>query len=154
MAVKTAIIPIWKTVKDAKLAGHLSNMMMHVIPKPEDWVFRWEPEPPPGWVEAVNRVVTSTLALPIELGDAETEAAYNEWLERDHLGPLRAVWPERYQAVVEQVRAFILAGEDNHEENQEEKPKAPQGPPKPKKKPAAARSKCARKSKGRRNGNS
>ena len=66
MAAKAAIVPIWKSVKDVTLAGHLSNMVMSVIPKPEDWVSRWEPgPPPPGWVEAVNKVITSTLALPL-----------------------------------------------------------------------------------------
>ena len=139
VAVKGAIVPIWKSVKDPALAGRLSNMVMNVIPKPEDWAARWDPEPPLGWVEAVNNVITSTLALPVELGDAEIEAAYNEWFVRHHLEPLRGVWPERYQAVVEQVRAFILAGEDDNEENQKEKSEAFQGPSKHKEKPSAAK---------------
>ena len=150
MAVKAAIIPIWKSVGDAKLAGRLSNMVMQIIPKPEDWVARWAPEPPPEWVEAVNRVISSTLALPVELGATETIAAYNAWLELNHLEPLRAVWPERYQAVVEQLRAFILAGEDDDEKNQE-RLKALQAAAKPKK-PAAKKRKTTRKGKGRRKG--
>jgi hypothetical protein len=97
-------------------------MVMHTIPKPEDWVARWDPEPPLEWVEALSRVITSALALPIELGETETIAAYNTWLERNYLEPMRAVWPERYQAVVEQLRALILAGEDDDE-------KAKKGPP-------------------------
>jgi hypothetical protein len=128
MGVKAAVIPIWKTVPDAALAGRLSNMVMHVIPKPEDWASRWDPEPPPGWVDAVNTVVIATLAVPIELNDAQTEAAYNEWFERHHLEPLRAVWPERYRAVVEQVRAFILDDEDKDGKKQEEGPKSGQRP--------------------------
>jgi hypothetical protein len=122
MAVKAAIMPIWNSVGNPELAGRLSNMVMHTIPKPEDWVARWDPEPPLEWVEALSRVITSALALPIELGETETIAAYNTWLERNYLEPMRAVWPERYQAVVEQLRALILAGEDDDE-------KAKKGPP-------------------------
>jgi len=119
MAVKAAIPLIWKSVPGTELAGRLSNMVMAVMPKPADWASRWGPEPPPEWVEAVNRVVMFTLALPIELDDPKHEAAYNDWFERRHLEPLRAFWPDRYWAVVDQVRSFILTAGDGNEETQE-----------------------------------
>jgi hypothetical protein len=55
MAVKACITAIWKSVKDATLAGRLSDMVMDIIPKPEDWALRWQPEPPPEWVEATPK---------------------------------------------------------------------------------------------------
>ena len=127
MAVKAAITPIWESVDDKDLAGKLSNLVMRSIPKPEDWVARWEADPPPEWVEAVNKVIMSTLAMPVDLGDADLVVAYNDWFERDQLEPLRVIWPERYQTVVGQLRSFILAGEGDNEEKQEEKPKTVQG---------------------------
>ncbi|WP_147270294.1 MULTISPECIES: HTH domain-containing protein [Rhodopseudomonas] len=152
MAVKAAIIPIWKSVHNAELAGGLSDMVMQIVPKPEDWGARWDNEPPPEWVEAVNRVIMSTLAFPVELGETETIAAYNAWFELSCLEPLRAVWPDRYQAVVEQLRAFILSGEDDVVEKVKKKHKAHQAAAKPKRRAAKKkRRKAKRKGKGRRN---
>lgn len=150
MAVKAAIIPIWKSVRDAELAGRLSNMVAQIIPKPEDWVARWDPQPPPEWVEAVNRVVMSALSLPVELGQKEQIVAYNAWLQLNYLEPLRAIWPDRYEAVVEQLRAFILSREDEDEKDQEWL-KALQAVAKQKKRGAKERE-AARKGKNRRKG--
>jgi hypothetical protein len=61
----------------------------------------------------------STLALPVELGDDKKTLAYNAWLDLNYLKPLRAVWPNRYEAVVQQLRAFILSGGDDDEKDQE-----------------------------------
>jgi len=135
MAIKSAVIQIWKTEKDFALAGRLSNLIMSVVPKPEDWVGRWEGGPPPEWVEGVNQIIVASLTLPVELDDEETETAYNAWLERNHLEPLRSVWPGRYRAVVEHVRAFLLGAEDENDEEEKKIKPARNAPKKGKSKP-------------------
>jgi hypothetical protein len=67
---------------------------------------------------AVNRVMASSLALPFELtGNKQAIAAYNEWLERRLLAPMRASAPESYKIVVEYLKVFILNswGDDEKE---------------------------------------
>jgi tetratricopeptide (TPR) repeat protein len=116
MAAKAAVIQIWKTEPDFAVAGRHSNWAMGVLPRPEDWASRWQDGPPSGWVEAVNRVTMSSLAMPIEIADDSSATAYNEWFEQHHLEPLRSVWPEQYRAVLGQVRSFVLSAEDDDEE--------------------------------------
>jgi hypothetical protein len=53
-------------------------------------------------------VTTASLALPIELQRQETLAAYNDWLESRVLGPLRAMSPECYRAIVDSIRTLIV----------------------------------------------
>lgn len=89
---------------------------MSLAPKAQDWASRWEAGTPPEWIEAVNRITLASLAFPLELADDDAAKAYNAWLEQHHLEPLRAVSPERYRAVVEQVRAFILSAEDDDDD--------------------------------------
>jgi hypothetical protein len=79
------------------------------VPRPEDWVGRWDGQPPPEWTMAVNRVIKASLALPFELsGNQQAIQAYNEWLERSVLAPMRATEPESYAALVDHVKSFIL----------------------------------------------
>ena len=54
------------------------------------------------WVEAVDRVIMSGLAMPIELSDDSVVRSYNAWLEQHYLEPLRSVCPDRYRSVIEQ----------------------------------------------------
>ena len=123
LALKSAVLQIWKTQKDHALAARLSNLIMSTLPKPEDWASRWEAGLPLGWVENVSRVILASLAMPIEIGDVKILAAYNEWFEQHQLEPLKSVWPKRYQAVVEQARSFIFNAEDDDDEK--EKPAKP-----------------------------
>lgn len=67
-----------------------------------------EGNPPPGWVDAVSRVMATGLAVPIELSSEEVTRAYNDWLESKVLTPLRNTSPERYAAVVAQIRTLIV----------------------------------------------
>src|SRR5262249_34337973 len=66
LAVKAAIMPIWKSVSDAALAGRLSTMVINTIPNPEDWLSLWETDPPPGWVATLRKTILSALAVPVE----------------------------------------------------------------------------------------
>lgn len=114
IAIKSAVVEIWKSEPDAKISSRLSNLIMNSIPRPQDWQNRWELTSPPGWVEAVDRVIMASLVTPIELTDETRARSYNVWLEKDVLDSIRAVAPERYQAIIEQIRSFILSAEEAH----------------------------------------
>jgi Flp pilus assembly protein TadD len=123
MAIKAAVVEMWKTEGDPVVAGRLSNLIMSLVPKPNDWASRWEAGPPPQWADAVDRIILASLAMPVELTDGKVVDAYNVWYEQNHLESLRSVWPERYRAVVEQVRSFILNAEDDNDEKEEKQTK-------------------------------
>jgi hypothetical protein len=133
MAIKAAVIEMWKSEADSTLAGRLSNLIMSVMPRPQDWTSRWEAGPPSQWVDAVDRVIMASLAVPVELAGDDVVSAYNAWFEQNHLEPLRSVWPEKYRAVVEQVRSFIMSVEDDNEEETEKNTKSSSKPPKKRK---------------------
>jgi hypothetical protein len=108
-APKTALAEIWKDEPDLDRAASIADAILDLLPRPEDWVARWEGQPPLEWIGAVNRVIKSNLALPFELsGDPRAIAAYNDWLEQTVFVPMRATQPESYAAVVEYIKFFIL----------------------------------------------
>jgi tetratricopeptide (TPR) repeat protein len=117
MAIQHALIQLWNREPDHERAALIADSILDLRPEPEDWIARWEGHPPPGWSEAVSRMMAASLTLPIELNSQEATRAYNDWLEARVLAPLRNISPERYQAVVQQVRGFILDfPEDTSEE--------------------------------------
>lgn len=134
LAMKSGIFEIWKAEVDPAIAARLSNLIMSSLPRPQDWEAKWEPSPPLQWVEAVDRVILSGLAMPVELSDDNVVRAYNAWLEQHYIEPLRSVWPDRYRSVIEQVRSFILDTEDENEK-QKGKSTPPQNPTAKKKAP-------------------
>ena len=82
-AIKTALIEIWEEEKDSQKATAIAGAIYSIYPTPEDWVACWKGQPPPGWVMAVQRILRTTLALPLELGgDPQALDRYNEWMER------------------------------------------------------------------------
>jgi hypothetical protein len=119
-APKTALMEIWKDEPDAGRAGSIASAILEILPRPEDWVARWEGHPPPGWIVAVNRVIKASLALPFELsGDQQAIQAYNEWLEQTVLAPMRTKEPESYQALVDDVKSFILNSWNNSDDERQ-----------------------------------
>jgi hypothetical protein len=118
MAAKAAIFEIWKTESDRQRAAAVSDMAFELVPYPEDWVACWGGNPPPEWVDAVRSISVASLAVPIELGNEELVAAYNDWVEGRILEPMRATEPEIYQRVVSHVRSLIESAreEDGDEE--------------------------------------
>ena len=110
-AGKSAIMQIWNGEPSAERAATLADAIVEVSPRPEDWVGRWEGAPPPGWIEAVKRVNLSSFTLPAELDESRLDS-YNDWIERSLLSPLRELSPERYQALIEHLRSFILISEE------------------------------------------
>jgi hypothetical protein len=108
-APKTALVEIWKDEPNPGRAAAIANAILEILPRPEDWVARWEGQPPPEWIVAVNRVIKAGLALPFELsGHQQAINSYNDWLEQTVLARMRAMEPESYAALVDHVKAFIL----------------------------------------------
>ena len=63
---------------------------------------------------AVKRIHRTTLSLPFELGDnPQALDHYNEWLERTVLDSMRKTEPESYQAIVENLKDFVLNSRDD-----------------------------------------
>jgi hypothetical protein len=116
MSILRALIQIWNREPDTENASRLADYLLNLRPDPTDWATRWEVSPPPGWSDAVFRVMTASLALPIELQRRETLAAYNDWLESRVLGPLRTMSPERYRAVVDSIRTLIVDSQGGRDE--------------------------------------
>src|SRR5262249_49893661 len=118
IAAKNAIMNIWLTEADHRRAAALATAVLELRSHPEDWVDRWEGEPPPNWVETNAAASVAGLSLPVELNGAELITAYNEWLEQELLEPLRLRSPAVYRLVVEQVMSFIdgIAEEGNGED--------------------------------------
>jgi hypothetical protein len=111
---------IWKDEPDAERAASIASAILDILPRPEDWVARWEGQPPPEWIVAVNRVIKAGLALPFELGgDQQAMKAYNDWLEQTVLAPMRATEPESYAALVDHVKAFILNSWTNSDDERQ-----------------------------------
>jgi hypothetical protein len=119
-APKTALMEIWKDEPDAERAASIASAILDILPRPEDWIARWEGQPPPEWIVAVNRVIKAGLTLPFELGgDQRAIKAYNDWLEQTVLAPMRATEPESYAALVDHVKAFILNSWTNDDDEQQ-----------------------------------
>lgn len=115
-ATKSAIISVWKRERDTARAALLADAILDLQLSPENWIASWSGTPPPKWVEIVTCVIAASLAMPIEIDGEEAVAAYNKWLEKRLLGPLRATAPERYQALVEHVKAFIAAASEDEDD--------------------------------------
>jgi hypothetical protein len=108
-ALKTALVEIWQEVHDPNRAAAMADAIYSLYPSPEDWIACWRGQVPPGWTMAVDRVLKASLALPFELsGNPEAIHNYNEWVERVVFEPIRKMSPEKYQAIVEHLRDFIL----------------------------------------------
>lgn len=117
MAVNAAIIAVWRREPDLARATMLADAILDLRPSPEDWIVGWGDHPPADWIEAVTRAMTARLAFPVEIETKNIVNAYNEWLERKVLAPMRSTSPLRYQAIVNQLRSFVASdsGEDDGE---------------------------------------
>jgi hypothetical protein len=107
LSIQHALIRSWNRAADPAAAARISDKLLDLRAKPEDWLARWEGNPPQDWAEAVSRVMASGLAVPVELDDDDATRAYNEWLETRVLTPMRNTFPERYAAVANHIRALI-----------------------------------------------
>lgn len=106
-ALKNAVTAVWLREPDHERAASLADAILDLKINPEDWIARWDEAPPPNWVEAVRLIGIIGLAMPVELDSAELVQAYNAWLERSVLGPLRVRSQQAYAQVVEMIRTFV-----------------------------------------------
>jgi hypothetical protein len=116
-ATKGAITRIWNEETDPERAGTIARAILNLHPLAEDWIGRWAPEPPPGWIPAVTRAMIGSLCLPIEIPDAEKVTAYQTWLEAEIISALRSRAPETYDQVVGYLREFIQSPRDDDAED-------------------------------------
>jgi hypothetical protein len=116
-ATKNAIARIWNE-EDSQRAEKLSDTLLRFHPLPDDWVGRWNGNPPPGWVRAVRRALIGGLALPIGINDQAKIDSYQKWLEEARSAELRQLAPETYREVVAYLSEFIQTpwGDDDDEE--------------------------------------
>jgi len=98
---------VWTREPDAARAASVADAILDMRPSPEDWIAGWSGNPPPEWIESVRQVMAAGLVMPFEIDGEEAMAAYNEWLERRILAPLRVAAPDHYQALVGHIKAFI-----------------------------------------------
>jgi hypothetical protein len=106
-ATKGAITRIWNEEAGSERAGAIASAILSLHPLAEDWIGRWAPGPPPGWIPAVTRGMIGSLCLPIEITDTEKVAAYQTWLEAEIVSTLRSRAPETYDQVAGYLREFI-----------------------------------------------
>ncbi len=85
----------------------LADIVLDLRQNPEDWIVGWDDHSPPNWIDAVTSITTASLAFPVEIESKDVIAAYNGWLERNVLAPMRAASPNRYKAIVDHVRSFL-----------------------------------------------
>ncbi len=107
-AVKTAIARIWTTETNEDRARILASQVLDLDPAPENWVARWNGQPPPNWIAAVRRALIGGLALPVDITDQSKVKAYQAWLEDALMADIRKLSPDAYQQVVNYLREFIL----------------------------------------------
>jgi pimeloyl-ACP methyl ester carboxylesterase len=112
---KEAIMTIWQE-EDEERAAVLSEAVERVRPRPEDWIDRWDGNPPPGWILAVRRALLGAMALPIEITDQSKGDAYQRWFEEAYMSETRRIAPESYQRVVDYLRQFIEMPWDDEDE--------------------------------------
>jgi hypothetical protein len=113
---KEAITAAWQE-ETPERAIALSEAIDRIRPIPEDWIARWNGNPPPGWITAVRRALTGALALPVELPDGDRLDAYQRWLEGTFTSEMRRLRPESHQQLVEYLRDFINKPWDDDDED-------------------------------------
>ncbi|SED26092.1 hypothetical protein SAMN05519104_3164 [Rhizobiales bacterium GAS188] len=116
-AAKGAIARIWNWESDADRAGVIARAILKLHPLAEDWIGRWVPGPPPGWIPAVTRGMIGSLCLPLEITDADKVAGYEKWLEGEIISALRLRAPETYEQVVGYLRELIQSPWDDDAED-------------------------------------
>jgi pimeloyl-ACP methyl ester carboxylesterase/tetratricopeptide (TPR) repeat protein len=116
-AVKGAVMQIWNDETEEERARVLATAVFDLRISPEDWLARWNGNPPPNWIEAVQRALIAGFLLPLEISDEIKLRAYHKWFDDIILSDLRFLSPGRYQEVVKYLRQFALMPWDEDEEN-------------------------------------
>jgi SMEK domain len=115
-ALRTGLKEIWLHEPNGQRAAALSDLVLSILPRGEDWVAIWEGEISPNWVRAANRASIASLALALELPDPKVRTGYLDWLTRRVLKELQVVDPDLYQEIIEQLRSAISINVDTKRE--------------------------------------
>jgi hypothetical protein len=119
-ALYKAIAKIWSGESDLKRATLISDALFQMRPRPAEWEEQWRGVVPPNWHNAVEELLTASLAIPTELERGPALDAYNRWIEKTVLEPMRRARPDAYSRIVQRVREFILSpsrAEDGDDES-------------------------------------
>lgn len=115
-AVKGAVMQIWNDEAEER-AFILASAIFDLRIAPEDWIGRWNGNPPPNWIGAVRRALIGGFSLPVEISDEPKLRAYHKWFNDIMLSDLRSLSPGLYQEVVEYLRRFALMPWDEDEKD-------------------------------------
>ena len=118
-ATKGAITQSWNEELEASRAREMSNAILDLRPRAEEWVAQWHGQTPPEWMQAVNRVLIASLAMPVEIGDKQKLSAYQAWFDESVLAPLRRRAPDAYDSIVEHIKQFVIGTYNNDEDLEE-----------------------------------
>ena len=102
--VKNAILQAWMNGSDITKAETLANQILDLLPDLREWLFAWNDNTPPEWVETGEANLLAALFMPIEVEDVTKLKAYHNWVERRLIGPMRNDSPDKYEAIVRQLR--------------------------------------------------
>jgi hypothetical protein len=116
-AVKGAVMQVWNEEAEEERACVLASAIFDLRVVPEDWVGRWDANPPTNWIGAVRRALIGGFSLPVEISDESKLRAYHKWFNEIFLSDVRLLSPELYQEVVEYLRQFTLIPRDEDEED-------------------------------------
>jgi hypothetical protein len=83
--------------------------LYRLLPDPADWLSLWHGGAGLDWVKAVDLVLHQDLVTALHIDDPVACSEYHAWVEEHVLEPRRTLAPERYLALVEALRAFLLA---------------------------------------------
>jgi hypothetical protein len=92
--------------------------LYRLLPDPTDWLSLWQGGVGLDWVEAVDLVLHQDLVIALHIDNPVACSEYHAWVEEHVLAPMRTLAPERYLALVEALRGFLLASRgDNADED-------------------------------------
>lgn len=114
-SVKDALFGIWNSSLPLSRKEALSDRLLNMGLDPEQWLYAWHGQPPPGWVEAVSTAFSSGYVMGFEL-KPENIKAYLDWVERNLISSIRDLSPARYRAILAYVKAFIVEWNDDEED--------------------------------------
>jgi tetratricopeptide (TPR) repeat protein len=80
-ATRSGIMRVWSSEPNDEQAKLLASQILDLRPLPENWVGRWNDQPPPNWIKAVRRSLIGGLAMPVEIDNRSRIEPYQKWFE-------------------------------------------------------------------------
>lgn len=108
-SIRVAIKKIWLHEADETKARALSTLVLGESINAADWVSLWKDGAPQDWVENMQQIMVAGLSFALELAAAPVRKAYFQWFDDEVLTSLRVLYPTERWAVVQRIRAYVLA---------------------------------------------